>query len=240
MLVEVCCNSLESALNAEQAGADRIELCAELGVGGVTPSHGLLALVKEKLSIPIHVLVRPRSGHFTYTQTELEVMKADIEFCKELGVDGIVFGVLNKDFYVHLEQMAELVELTKPLHFTFHRAFDWVVNPFEALEQLERMGVQTILTSGQLPKAENALAVLSNLQKKTKKITIMAGGGINATNALQFKRVGLKAIHLSGTTFTNLVDVSHKIPMNSDNHLQEHQVAVTHSEIVEQVVAAVK
>ena len=240
MIVEVCCNSLKSALNAQKAGADRIELCSELGVGGVTPSHGLIQMVRDSLSIPIHVLIRPRSGHFTYTQTEIEVMAADIEFCKKVGVDGIVSGVLTNDFYVHLDHTSELIALSKPLHFTFHRAFDWVLHPMEAIKQLEDLGVQTILTSGQLPKAPDAVDTLVNFQKKTKKMVIMAGSGVGAQNASIFKKTGLKAIHLSGTTFTNVVDVSHKIPMNSENHLEEHHVAVTNQEVIRQVIEAVK
>lgn len=240
MLVEVCCNSLESALNAQEAGADRIELCSELGVGGITPSYGLIRLVKEQLKIPIHVLIRPRGGHFTYSNYELDVMKVDIEFCKEMGVAGIVTGVLTNDFYVHLDQMAELIALLKPLHFTFHRAFDWVVNPQEALKELEELAVDTILTSGQQLKAEDGLSLLKTYQTQVKKITLMAGGGINIDNAKHFFEAGLGAIHLSGSIFGQEVDVSHKIPMNSEKHLQETKVAVTDSEIIRQVVKAVK
>ena len=137
MLVEVCANSLESARNAERAGADRIELCSELGVGGITPSVGLIQLVKKELTIPVHVLIRPRGGHFTYSDAEFEVMQADILACKALGVQGIVSGVLTEDFAVDVERMKVLVELAKPLHFTFHRAFDWVAEPLEAIKQLE-------------------------------------------------------------------------------------------------------
>src|SRR5690606_19728280 len=147
MLVEVCANSLQSALNAQMAGADRIELCSELGVGGITPSVGLIQSVKKELSIPIHVLIRPRSGHFTYSDSEFEVMKADILACSELGVDGIVAGILMDDFSVDVERNQELLKLAEPMHFTFHRAFDWVLDPVDALKQLERMGIGTVLTS---------------------------------------------------------------------------------------------
>ena len=187
MLVEVCCNSLESALNAERAGADRIELCSELGVGGITPSHGLIKLVREKLSIPIHVLIRPRSGHFTYSETDFEVMKADIEFCKEIGVDGIVSGVLTGDFYVHLDKTAELITLSKPMHFTFHRAFDWVVNPIESISQLEGLGVNTILTSAQQESALEGLSTIQEWQASTNHLVIMPGGGISPNNIHRFK-----------------------------------------------------
>ena len=115
MIVEVCANSLESARNAERAGANRIELCSELGVGGVTPSAGLIQLVKRELSIPVHVLIRPRGGHFTYSDAEFEVMKADILACKALGVHGIVSGILMDDFSLDVGRTKVLVELAKPM-----------------------------------------------------------------------------------------------------------------------------
>jgi len=129
MIVEVCANSLESALNAQKAGADRIELCAELAVGGLTPSFGLLQLVREHISIPVNILIRPRSGDFTYSHLEFEIMKKDIALCRELGFDGIVSGVLSKDFNLDYERTKELIEVSGPLQFTFHRAFDWVRDP---------------------------------------------------------------------------------------------------------------
>ena len=240
MLVEVCANSLESALNAEKAGADRIELCSELGIGGVTPSYGLITAVKKKLSISVHVLVRPRSGHFTYSDSEYEVLLNDIELCKELGVDGIVSGVLNTDGTLDGERTKHLVEVAGPLHFTFHRAFDWIPNPLEALLELESFGVDTVLTSGKRISAEKGIDLLADLNSIAKKITIMAGSGINKTNIDVFKAIGLKAIHLSGTTFHNTVSVANKISMNSENHLVEHQVAVTNMELIRQIVQRVK
>lgn len=239
MLVEVCANSLESALNAQKAGADRIELCSELGVGGVTPSHGLLELVKQNLQIPIHVLIRPRSAHFTYSDAEFEVMKADIVQCKKMGVQGIVSGVLLKDGTLDVEQTRELVTLAKPLHFTFHRAFDWIPNPLEALAELEAMGVDTVLTSGGETSAEKGINHLEAWQQQTS-MTIMAGGGVAPENAPMFKAIGLSAIHCSGTSFGNPADVAGKISMNSSKHLAEDEVAVTNEVVVRRIVQAVK
>lgn len=239
MLVEVCANSLESALNAQKAGADRIELCSELGVGGITPSMGLIQLVRKRLTIPVHVLIRPRSGHFTYSDVEFEVMKADIVACMELGVDGVVSGVLLKDFSVDVERTRQLVELAQPMHFTFHRAFDWVQDPIASLAELERMGVDTILTSGGHPSAEKGLEQLEKWQKGTS-MTIMAGGGVSPSNAVGFKKIGLRAVHCSGTSFGNQLDVAGKIPMNSAKHLAEDRVATTHVEMVRSIVQAVK
>ena len=240
MLVEVCANSLESALNAEKAGADRIELCSELGVGGITPSYGLISAVKEQLTIPVHVLIRPRSGHFTYTDTEFEVLLNDIKLCKEIGVDGIVSGILNKDATLDIKRTTEIVAVSKPLHFTFHRAFDWISNPKEALLELENIMVDTILTSGKAITAENGINLLSELNLKTTKTTIMAGSGVNSDNINKFSEIGLKAVHLSGTTFGNKISINHKIPMNSQKHLKEYQVAVTNVDIIRQIIQSVK
>ena len=239
MIVEVCANSLESARNAERAGANRIELCSELGVGGVTPSAGLIQLVKRELSIPVHVLIRPRGGHFTYSDAEFEVMKADILACKALGVHGIVSGILMDDFSLDVERTKTLVELAKPMHFTFHRAFDWVAEPLEAIQQLEAIGVQTILTSGGEPSAEKGIKNLEFWQQKTS-MTIMAGGGVSPGNASKFKDIGLRAIHCSGTSFGNPIALDGKISMNSAKHLVEDEVAVSNLETLTSIVRAVK
>jgi copper homeostasis protein len=148
MIVEVCANSLQSSLNAENAGAHRIELCSELGIGGITPSFGLLKKVKEKLSLPVHVLIRPRSGDFTYSDLEFNIMKEDILFCREMGFAGIVSGVLHSDFSLDLSRTGTLVELAGDHTFTFHRAFDWVKDPITTLDQLEKIGYACLLNSG--------------------------------------------------------------------------------------------
>ncbi|AEM70879.1 CutC family protein [Allomuricauda ruestringensis DSM 13258] len=239
MLVEVCANSLESALNAERSGADRIELCSELGVGGITPSAGLIKLVKKELNIPVHVLIRPRGGHFTYSNTEFEVMKTDVLACKELGMDGIVTGILKKNFSVDIKRTKELVDLAQPMHFTFHRAFDWVNDPLEALKQLEDIGVQTILTSGGEISAEKGINHLKLWQQNTN-MTIMAGGGVSPKNVSDFKDIGLNAIHCSGTSFGHHVALEGKISMNSKKHLVEDEVAVSSLAILKSIVEAVK
>ena len=240
MLVEVCANSLESALNAEKAGADRIELCSELGVGGITPSYGLIAEVKKRLQIPVHVLIRPRSGHFTYSEWDFEVMKNDITFCASMGVDGIVSGVLHADFSLDLERTSTLVHASKPMKFTFHRAFDWIRNPLEALKQFEVIGVDYILTSGQEDSAEKGLKLLQELNKTSTKTKIMAGGGIRLENAKKFKEAGLNAIHLSGTAFEQPLTMKPKIPMKSISYLNENIVAVTNEVMVRQIIQSVK
>jgi len=239
MLLEICANSLESALNAQRAGADRIELCAELGAGGITPSPGTLKLVRERLEIPVHVLVRPRSGHFTYTHSEFEVMKEDIQACRDLGLEGIVSGVLNKDFSLDLERTAALVELAGPLHFTFHRAFDWIADPLGALAQLEGIGVSTVLSSGGRPTALEGLENLEQWQRGTT-LELMAGGGVGADQVARFREIGLRAVHSSGTGFANVLDTSGKLPMNSPAHWAEDRVGTVDPGKVKQLSRAVK
>lgn len=200
MILEICTNSYQSAKNAQEAGAHRIELCQELSVGGITPSYGLLKKVKTNLDIETYVLIRPRSGNFVYTDDELDIIKRDIQICKDLGCEGIVSGALKANKTIDLKQTKELLELSKPLPFTFHRAFDEVVNPKEALEQLIDLGVNRVLTSGQKTSAEDGLSLLKELHKIANgRITILAGGGISPKNASRFKGAGLTEIHASAS-----------------------------------------
>jgi len=200
MLLAVCANSFQSAKNAQDAGAHRIELCENLEIGGVTPSQSLLKQVSEELNIPAFVLIRPRGGDFEYSKDEFEVMKSNILLCKQLGFHGIVSGVLNTDLTIDIERTAELIALSKPLEFTFHRAFDELINPEESLEKLINIGANRILTSGQEDTAAEGIHLINTLNHLAKnRIIIMAGSGINADNALRFKSIGLKEIHGSAS-----------------------------------------
>ena len=200
MTLEICANSYQSAINAQKAGADRIELCTELSVGGITPSYGSLKKVADKISIPVHILIRPRSGNFCYNDDEFQQMKANIKLCKEFGFNGIVSGVLNADNSIDLERTRELIQLSKPLSFTFHRAFDCVNNPKKALEQLIDLGVDRILTSGLKAKAIDSIELLKELKKiANNKLTILPGSGINPSNAHEFKEAGFQEIHTSAS-----------------------------------------
>lgn len=240
MLVEVCANSLESALNAQNAGADRIELCSELGVGGITPSYGLLKRVREEVTIPVHVLIRPRSGDFTYSDKEFEIMKTDVALCVDLGFDGIVSGVLRRDFVLDLERTQELIEASKGLKFTFHRAFDWVADPFKTLEILEKMGVDYILSSGQRKSAPEGIELLSKLHQIASACQIMPGGGVRAENVGLFKEKGFKAVHLSGVRFYRSLPVLPSVSMSSASLLQDDKIAITDVETVRGIVNKVK
>ncbi|WP_338357485.1 copper homeostasis protein CutC [Yeosuana marina] len=227
MIVEICASSFTSAYNAEQAGVHRIELCSELAVGGITPSYGLIKQVSEALSIPFFVLIRPRSGDFTYSNEEFEIMKKDIKLCRELGCSGIVSGILNADFSIDVLRTQELVELSKPLPFVFHRAFDWVPDTHKALNSLIDMGVHRVLTSGQEATALKGLINLKKLQEQSNGgITILPGGGITLENALTFKDAGFKEIHCSLSTFNRTIS-SPNIPMNSKAHFDETKIAMS-------------
>ncbi|ALM08889.1 copper homeostasis protein CutC [Sediminicola sp. YIK13] len=240
MIIEVCANSLESALNAQKGGADRIELCAELGVGGITPSPGLMKSVKKHITIPIHVLIRPRSGDFTYSKSDFETIKNDILFCKDMGFEGVVSGVLYKDFKIDIERTKEMVDLAKGMEFTFHRAFDWVLNPMEALDQLQGLGVANILTSGQEISALKGLQLLERLQEKASVCTIMPGGGVKPENVLEFKKREFKAVHLSGTKFYKTLDALPGISMNSPVFFREEAVALTDERVINKIKGLVK
>ena len=204
MILEVCANSYQSAINAEKAGAQRIELCSELSIGGITPSLGLLKKVMHNLSIPVQVLIRPRSGDFLYSNAEFDIMKENILQCKELGCAGIVSGVLCADNTIDIKRNRELIELSKPMSFTFHRAFDVVPKPKESLLQLINLGVNRLLSSGQKEKAEDGIDLLSELQKMAQnKLIILPGSGINPLNSSLFKTAGFTEIHSSASKTTS-------------------------------------
>tara|TARA_R110001632_G_scaffold2635_5_gene11648 strand:+ start:1171 stop:1875 length:705 start_codon:yes stop_codon:yes gene_type:complete len=210
MKLEICANSYQSAINAEEAGAHRIELCSELSVGGITPSHGLLKKVMAELTIPVHVLIRPRSGNFSYSDSEFEIMKENILLCKKLNCAGIVSGVLHPNSSLDKERTQELIALAKPMSFTFHRAFDVVSKPKETILELTTMGVDRILTSGQEEKAANGIELLMELQKIAKnKLIIMPGSGINSKNSMLFKKAGFKEIHSSASKVIENTDDSY-------------------------------
>lgn len=198
MQIEVCASTLNSVVHAKQAGAHRVELCTELGLGGLTPSFGMInqALL---LDFPIHVLIRPRSGHFVYSNHEIKMMFDDIVQCKELGCAGVVVGVLSEDYDLAHQVLATMVKLADPMQITFHRAFDLVKDPQKSLETLIDLGFTRILTSGQKNMALDGLALLQNLLEwSDSRIQIMPGGGINLDNCLVFKEAGFKHLHFSG------------------------------------------
>ena len=236
MIVEICANNFQSALNAQEAGADRIELCSELAVGGITPNYGLLKKVSE-LKIPVHVLIRPRSGDFMYSDSEFEVMKQNIALCKQLNCSGVVSGVLNKDLSVDMVRTKALIDFASPMTFTFHRAFDWTPNPLTTAKKLAEIGVVRILTSGQAVSAIEGLPMLIQLRKTFNGI-ILAAGGINLNNVSQFKAHGFEEIHLSVTVHKKTIDVP-KISLNSAKHFDETMQSVSSLSIIKQLISQI-
>ena len=181
--IEIACFNLESALIAQKVGADRVELCADMSVGGTTPSIEIIQQARENLTIDLYVMIRPRGGNFVYSEAEFEQMKSEIETIKKLGVNGFVFGILKDDKTINLEQNKVLVELAKPFPCTFHRAFDAVSNYEKALEDVISCGFSTILTSGTFPNVMEGKEVLKQLVIQAKnRIEIMPGGGLRSTN----------------------------------------------------------
>lgn len=181
--LEIACFNLESAVIAQENGADRVELCANRTAGGTTPDFEFTKTVRAKVTIDLNVMIRPRGGNFLYSDLEFEQMKTEIEQFKKLKVDGFVFGILNEDGSFNEAQNTELVALANPLPCTFHRAFDIIKNKFQTLESLIECGFKTILTSGQVTNVIEGIDVLATLvEKANNRITIMPGGGLRSTN----------------------------------------------------------
>ena len=181
--LEIACFNLESAIIAQENGADRVELCANMKEGGTTPDFKITEKARKELSIKLNVMIRPRGGDFVYTDTEFEQMKAEILVFKKLNVDGFVFGILDEEGNINKEQNKELVAFANPIPCTFHRAFDVVNNVYQSLESVIECGFKTILTSGQEKNVVEGIAVLAELvEKANNRITIMPGGGLRSMN----------------------------------------------------------
>ncbi len=200
--LEVCVQTLGHAIAAQRGGAQRVELCSDLPSGGVTPSAELMQSARRKLSIPIHVLIRPRSGNFSYSDDELEVMRNDIRAAKQFGIDGVVLGVLRANRRIDVEKASALVALAHPLPVTFHRAFDLSDNFDESLEDVIRTGATRILTAGgAIPAAESLPTLARLVQIGGDRIGVMPGGGINSANLAQVAQTTLaREFHTSAGT----------------------------------------
>jgi copper homeostasis protein len=199
--LEIIGFNIESCIAAQEAGANRIELCAGPGEGGTTPSSAFIKAAREKLQIELYAMIRLRGGDFLYSDDDFEIMKNDVAICKELGCNGIVTGILTTDGKVDKNRCRELIEMAYPLEATFHRAFDRVADPFEALEDIIELGFERILTSGLKPKAMDNLELLSKLVKQSdERIIIMPGSGVTAENIITIaESTGAKEFHSSAT-----------------------------------------
>lgn len=199
--VEVCANGVESCIAAQQAGADRVELCAGIPEGGTTPSYGEIKVARLVLSTTrLHVIIRPRGGDFLYTDMEVQRMAEDIAVCRDLGVDGVVFGCLRADGSIDMEKNSYLLKCSQGMSVTMHRAFDRAANPEQALEDAIALGFDRILTSGQQPKAIQGTDLLARLNRQAAgRIILMAGSGVTEQNIRQlYEETGLHEFHFSG------------------------------------------
>ena len=241
ILLEVCIDSVESAVAAERGGADRVELCANLYEGGTTPSAGMIARVRGLVKIGLQVMIRPRGGDFCYTPDEFEVMKRDIVMAKQLGANGIVLGLLDEEGNVDVPRTRELARLARPMTVTFHRAFDMSRDLDRALKDIIDAGADRILTSGAEPEAELALPVIARLVKTAGgKVVIMACGAIDAGNARKIvEQTGVRQVHagLGVVTASPMRFHNPKIAMGSAEGM-EYQRSVVPEERVRALKAA--
>ena len=198
-VLEICVESLDRAIAAQRGGAHRVELCTDLSSGGITPSAGLMQVARQSLSIPIHVLIRPRSGDFSYSSREIEVIEHDIQMAKQFGMDGIVLGVLDDRRRVDVDRTARLVASAHPLPVTFHRAFDLCVDPSSALEDVIQTGAARLLTSGGEARAIAGVTRLASLvSAAASRIVVMPGGGIGVDDIVPLLRqTAAREIHTS-------------------------------------------
>ena len=200
MLFEACVDSIESAIAAEQGGADRVELCSDLIEGGLTPSYGVLKAARERLHIAVMAMVRPRGGDFCYSEAEFAAMLHDVRMAREIGANGVVFGLLTPDGDIDVERTGRLVAEARPLAVTFHRAFDMARDPFAALEALVALGIDRVLTSGQEPSVLEGLDLIAELMSRAGgRIIVMPGGGINDRNIARIlARLPATELHFAG------------------------------------------
>jgi len=200
--LEICSFDLVSALLAQAAGAHRIELCAGPAEGGITPGPGTIRAAREKLHIDVYPIIRPRGGDFLYSDEEFDTMLKEVAYCKQVGCNGVVIGLLNADGTIDKRRAARLVELAYPLGVTFHRAFDWAINPFEAMEDIISIGCERILTSGQRPTAVEGIALINELVRQADdRIIIMPGAGVRSDNILHLaEKTDANEFHTSART----------------------------------------
>lgn len=243
VVTEVVVFSVAGAIAAQAGGADRVELCENVHDGGTTPSFGTIVQTRKNLSIQLHVMIRPRSGDFLYSGIEFETMKSDIEQCKALGVDGVVFGILNLDAGIDKVRCKQLVELAKPMTSSFHRAFDRTEKPLLALEDVIECGFVRILTSGQKPTAIEGINLISELNRLADhRIIIMPGGGIREDNVIEIlNKSRVSEVHTSARNiiYSKMKYRKNPLAMGSSLKLKEFEILGTDEAVVKQFVGKI-
>lgn len=242
---EICSNSVESCIAAQDGGANRVELCAGIPEGGTTPSYGEIATAREVLKTTrLHVIIRPRGGDFLYSPIEVKTMLKDIDVAKQLGADGVVFGCLTADGEIDLPVMRELMKASEGLSVTFHRAFDVCRDAKKALEQIIDLGCNRILTSGQQPTAELGIPLLKDLQQQAAgRIILLAGCGVNEKNISRIaKETGIQEFHFSAreSIKSNMSYKNEAVSMGGTVHIDEYERNVTTAQRVRNTIQAVE
>lgn len=220
MKLEIIAFNIESCKAAQEAGAHRIELCASPGEGGTTPSHAFIKAAREILNIELYVMIRPRGGDFLCSEDEINIMRNDAAFCRQVGCDGIVTGVLNDDGTINRQDNEKILQAAYPLEATFHRAFDRCINPMESIETIMQLGFKRALTSGQQPTAMEGKSLIADLiSAKGNDIIIMPGSGINASNILEILQ------YTAASEFHSSASVLKKSEMKYNNDLMKEDMA---------------
>lgn len=242
ILVEICCGSIDDAIEAERGGADRVELCSALFLGGLSPSIGTIQEAKHRLKIPVMVMVRPRGGGFCYTEAEMATMERDVEAALAHGADGVVFGILREDGKIDVDRCAKLRKLIGKRQAVFHRAFDVTPDAFEGLEQLVDLGITRVLTSGQKDSVPEGADLIRRLMERAAgRIEILPGGGIKPYNLKEvIERTGCRQVHL--TAWKTATDASthanREVTFGGALYPPEDRYQVTDAELVRKIVAS--
>lgn len=244
-IIENCANSALSCKYAQEGGADRVELCAGIPEGGTTPSYGEIKVAREILTkTKLNVIIRPRGGDFLYNDTEIEIMANDITMAKSLGVDGVVFGCLDKYGEIDMKAMKYLMDKSKGLSVTFHRAFDMCKSPFDSLEKIIELGCNRILTSGQQSNAEKGIDLIKQLVSKAgDRIIIMPGCGIKENNIHKIAvETGAKEFHTSAreTVESEMIFRNQNVSMGGTVHIDEYKKEVTSINRLQEIESQIK
>jgi len=239
--IEICVDTVESAINAQNAGAHRVELCNNLMEGGTTPGLGTILSARNNLTIGLHVIIRPRGGDFLYTDLEFDIMRRDIEICGENGVDGIVLGILRPDGTIDLERTAKLIEFAQPMAVTFHRAFDMCSDPLQELADVIATGATRLLTSGQRDKAIDGVETIRRLVKQAgNKIIVMPGSGISDSNIASIARAtSAKEFHLTARKIidSDMVFRKQNIYMGGSSDIPEFSRKVADPNMIKRIIS---
>ena len=242
--IEICVDNVESAIDAQNAGADRIELCNNLQEGGTTPGSGTICSARNNLTIPLNVIIRPRGGDFLYSDLDYDIMRREIDTCGEYGVNGIVLGILESDGAIDVERTAKLIEFARPMSATFHRAFDMCKDPFKGIEDVIACGADRLLTSGQKNEAEEGIDLINLLiAQAAERIIIMPGSGINQSNIENIARhSGAKEFHLTGrmTVVSEMIFQKQSISMGGSSAISEFSRKIVDPELIRSIINKLK